>query len=53
MSEVNSIVQYKLTKPSQRQLYYIYAHITALTDLAPLVAEANAGGPGTIKMDEI
>ena len=33
-----------------RQLYYyIFAHDTVLTELAPQVAEANRGGPGTTK----
>ena len=36
-----------------RQLYYILAHDTVMTDLAPQVAEANRGGPGTIKINEI
>ena len=36
-----------------RQLYYIFAHDTEMTDLAPQVAEANRGGPGTIKINEI
>ena len=30
-----------------------FAHITELTDLAPQVAEANPGGPGTIKINEL
>ena len=36
-----------------RQLCYIFAHNTVLTDLAPQVAEANRGGRGTIKINEI
>ena len=32
-----------------RQIYYIFAHDTVLTDLAPQVAEANRGGSRTIK----
>ena len=31
----------------------IFAHDTVMTDLAPQVAEANRGGPGTIKINEI
>ena len=31
-----------------RQLYYIFAHDTVMTDLAPQVAGANRGGSGTI-----
>ena len=33
--------------------YYIFAHNTVITDLAPQVAEANRGGPGKIKINEI
>ena len=33
--------------------YYIFAHSTVITDLAPQVAEANRGGPGKIKRNEI
>ena len=33
--------------------YYIFAHNTVITDLAPQVAEANGGGPGKIKRNEI
>ena len=36
-----------------RQLYYIFAHNTVITDLAPQVAKANRGGPGKIKINEI
>ena len=36
-----------------RQPYYILAHDTVMTDLASQVAEANQGGPGTIKINEI
>ena len=35
-----------------RQLYYIL-HDTLITDLAPQVAKANQGRPGTIKINEI
>ena len=40
-------------KQQQQQLYYIFAHNTVITDLAPQVAEANRGGPGKIKINEI
>ena len=33
--------------------YYIFVHNTVITDLAPQVAEANRGGPGKIKINEI
>ena len=36
-----------------RQLYYIFAHNTVITDLAPQVAGANRGWPGKIKRNEI
>ena len=36
-----------------RLFYYIFAHNTVITDLAPQVAEANRGGPGKIKINEI
>ena len=36
-----------------RQLYYIFAHNTVITDLAPQVAKANRGGPGKIKINDI
>ena len=29
-----------------------FLHVTVITDLAPQVAEANRGGPGTIKINE-
>ena len=34
------------TRQKTRQLYYIFAHDTVMTDLALQVAEANRGGPG-------
>ena len=33
--------------------YYIFTHNTVITELAPQVAEANRGGPGKIKINEI
>ena len=45
---MNSVsFQYKTRQP-----YYI-SHDTLMTDLAPQVAKANRGGPGTIKINEI
>ena len=35
-----------------RQLNYIFAHDTVMTDLALQVAEANRGAPGTIKCEK-
>ena len=35
-----------------RQLNYIFAHDTVMTDLALQVAEANLGAPGTIKCEK-
>ena len=32
---------------------YSFAHDAVMTDLAPQVAEANRGGPGTMKINEI
>ena len=32
-----------------RQLYYVFAHNTVVTDLAPQVEGANRGGPGKKK----
>ena len=32
--------------------YYIFAHNTVITDLAPQVAEDNRGGPGKIKINK-
>ena len=40
------------TEDKTRHLYYIFAHVTVLTGLAPQVAEANRGGPGGIKINE-
>ena len=35
-----------------RQLNYIFAHDTVMTELALQVAEANQGAPGTIKCEK-
>ena len=40
-------------RQDKTELYYISARNTVLTDLAPQVAEANRGGAGTIKINEI
>ena len=42
-----------LSEGETRQLYYIFEHDTVMTDLAPQVAAANRGRPGTIKINEI
>ena len=47
------LAQDKTRQDKARQLYYISAHNTVMTDLAPQVAEANRGEPGTIKINEI
>ena len=47
-------IKYWLRRPydKTRQLYCIL-HDTLMTDLAPQVAKANRGGPGTIRINEI
>ena len=45
--------RFSTRRDEKRQLYYIFARDTLMTDLAPQVAEANRGEPGTIKIKEI
>ena len=40
-------------KRKGKTTYYIFAHNTVITDLAPQIAGANRGGPGKIKINEI
>ena len=44
---------YRAIRRRTELFYYIFAHNTVITDLAPQVAEANRGGPGKIKINEI
>ena len=38
------------TKDKDKDNFITFLHVTVITDLAPQAAEANRGGPGTIKI---
>lgn len=47
----NGMSQIFHTEDIRQDNFITFLHVKVITDLAPQVAEANQGGPGTIKMN--
>ena len=44
--------QFQAIDKTRQENFITFLHVTMITDLAPQVAEANRGGPETIKINE-